>query len=77
MGGTGKTPTVIKLYNITKKLNFNVVTAKKFYKDEKDEQIRDVRGDGVYIDDDPFTSPDVVPILIVNDEEDDFGEEEE
>tara|TARA_R110000851_G_scaffold273487_1_gene426111 strand:+ start:500 stop:682 length:183 start_codon:yes stop_codon:yes gene_type:complete len=46
-------------------------------KDEKDEQIRDVRGDGVYIDDDPFTSPDVVPILIVNDEEDDFGEEEE
>ena len=46
-------------------------------KDEKDEQIRDVRGDGVYINDDPFTSPDVVPILIVNDEEDDFGEEEE
>ena len=46
-------------------------------KDEKDEQIRDVRGAGVYIDDDPFTSPDVVPILIVNDEEDDFGEEEE
>ena len=44
---------------------------------KKDEQIRDVRGDGVYIDDDPFTSPDVVPILIVNDEEDDFGEEEE
>ena len=39
LGGTGKTPTVIKLYNITKKLNFNVVTAKKFYKNEKDEQI--------------------------------------
>ena len=50
---------------------------------KKDEQIRDLKrdlvfpGDGVYIDDDPFTSPDVVPILIVNDEEDDFGEEEE
>ena len=36
MGGTGKTPTVIKLYNITKKLKFRVVTAKKFYKSEKD-----------------------------------------
>ena len=39
LGGTGKTPTTIKLYNILKKLNFNVVTAKKFYKNEKDEQI--------------------------------------
>ena len=39
LGGTGKTPTVIKLYNITKKLKFRVVTAKKFYKSEKDEQI--------------------------------------
>ncbi len=37
IGGTGKTPTTIKLYNITKKLGFDVITAKKFYKDEKDE----------------------------------------
>ena len=39
LGGTGKTPTTIKLYNIIKKLGFNVVTAKKFYKNEEDEQI--------------------------------------
>ena len=38
LGGTGKTPTTIKLYSIIKKLGFNVVTAKKFYKDQKDEQ---------------------------------------
>ena len=39
LGGTGKTPTTIKLYNIIKRLGFNVVTAKKFYKNEEDEQI--------------------------------------
>ena len=39
LGGTGKTPTTIKLYNIIKRLGFNVVTAKKFYKNEVDEQI--------------------------------------
>ena len=37
IGGTGKTPTTVKLYNITKKLGFNVVAAKKFYESEKDE----------------------------------------
>ena len=48
---------------------------------KKDEQKRDVsRGsedDLVPRDDDGFTVPDVVPIISVNDEEDDFGEEEE
>jgi tetraacyldisaccharide 4'-kinase len=39
VGGTGKTPTTIKLYNLIKKLNYRVVTAKKFYKQEKDEQL--------------------------------------
>ena len=32
LGGTGKTPTTISLYNILKKLNKNISTAKKFYK---------------------------------------------
>ncbi len=44
---------------------------------EKDEQFRDVRVSSICTDDDPFTVPDVVPIVSVNDEEDDFGEEEE
>lgn len=39
VGGTGKTPTTIKLYNLVKKLKHKVVTAKKFYKQEKDEQL--------------------------------------
>ena len=39
VGGTGKTPTTIKLYNLVKKLNYKVVTAKKFYKQQKDEQL--------------------------------------
>jgi tetraacyldisaccharide 4'-kinase len=39
VGGTGKTPTTIKLYNLIKKLKYKVVTAKKFYKQEKDEQL--------------------------------------
>ena len=46
-------------------------------KNEKDEQIRDVAVPSVCTDDNPFTVPDVVPIVSVNDEEDDFGEEEE
>ena len=37
LGGTGKTPTTISLYNILKKLNKNISTAKKFYKKQKDE----------------------------------------
>ena len=45
--------------------------------DEKDEQIRDLRVPSIHIDDDSFTVPDVVPMISVNDEEDDFGEEEE
>ena len=39
LGGTGKTPTTIKLYNEIKKLGINVTTAKKFYKNEKDEHL--------------------------------------
>ena len=39
LGGTGKTPTTIKLYNDIKKLGVNVIAAKKFYQKEKDEHI--------------------------------------
>ncbi len=39
LGGTGKTPSTIKIFNITNKLGFNVVTAKKFYENQLDEQI--------------------------------------
>ena len=39
IGGTGKTPLTIKLYDIFKKLNYKVSTAKKFYKKHLDEQI--------------------------------------
>ena len=39
VGGTGKTPATIRLFNIFKKLNFNVCTGKKYYKDHLDEQI--------------------------------------
>ena len=39
LGGTGKTPSVIKVYNLLKKLDFKVATAKKFYKSQLDEQI--------------------------------------
>ncbi len=38
LGGTGKTPTVLKIYQLLKK-DLNVVTAKKFYIDQEDEQI--------------------------------------
>tara|TARA_B100001057_G_scaffold426490_1_gene450672 strand:+ start:3181 stop:4137 length:957 start_codon:yes stop_codon:yes gene_type:complete len=37
VGGTGKTPTVIKLYEIFKKNKLKVSTAKKFYSDQTDE----------------------------------------
>mgnify|MGYP003627805995 CR=1 FL=1 len=47
---------------------------------KKDEQLRDVSGssedDLVFSDDDRFTLSDDVPIVSVNDEEDDFDEEE-
>ena len=39
IGGTGKTPTTIKLYQILKKLNFKVATAKKNYISQLDETI--------------------------------------
>jgi len=39
VGGTGKTPTTIKLYKILNKLNFRVFVGKKFYSDHIDEQI--------------------------------------
>jgi len=37
IGGTGKTPTTIKLFKIIKKINKKTVTAKKFYKSQIDE----------------------------------------
>ncbi len=39
LGGTGKTPLTIKLYQIIKSMGFNVLTAKKFYSDQIDEQM--------------------------------------
>ncbi len=39
IGGTGKTPTAIKLYEILKKLDYNICVGKKFYIHQKDEQI--------------------------------------
>ena len=39
LGGTGKTPLVIKLYDILDKANIRAVTAKKDYKNQLDEQI--------------------------------------
>jgi tetraacyldisaccharide 4'-kinase len=39
LGGTGKTPTTIYLYKILKKLNRNTFAAKKYYLNQKDEQI--------------------------------------
>tara|TARA_B100001121_G_scaffold310521_1_gene342195 strand:+ start:65 stop:1015 length:951 start_codon:yes stop_codon:yes gene_type:complete len=38
VGGTGKTPSVIELFNILKKHNFRVSTGKKYYSDQLDEQ---------------------------------------
>ena len=37
VGGTGKTPTSIKIYEILKKLRYKVVLGKKFYKNQIDE----------------------------------------
>ena len=39
IGGTGKTPTTIKLYQILKSLGYHVCVGKKFYSSQKDEQI--------------------------------------
>jgi len=38
IGGTGKTPTTIKLYEILKNLKFKVSVGKKFHKSHKDEK---------------------------------------
>jgi len=38
LGGTGKTPTTIKLYKILQQTGLNIFTAKKFYKSQLDEQ---------------------------------------
>ena len=38
IGGTGKTPTTIKLYEILKEHGSNISTAKKFYKSQIDEK---------------------------------------
>ena len=38
LGGTGKTPLTIELFNIIKKMDLEVVTAKKFYSQQIDEQ---------------------------------------
>ncbi len=39
LGGTGKTPTTISLFNTLKVLNLNIFTAKKLYKSQIDEKI--------------------------------------
>ncbi len=39
LGGTGKTPATIKLFNICKKLNLNISAGKKFHSDQLDEEI--------------------------------------
>ena len=39
LGGTGKTPTTIAVYDILKKLEFKVSTAKKFYNNQLDENL--------------------------------------
>jgi len=38
LGGTGKTPLTIKLFKIIKEMGLKVVTAKKFYSSQSDEQ---------------------------------------
>ena len=38
LGGTGKTPTTITIYETLKEMNFRVSTAKKFYPSQTDEQ---------------------------------------
>ena len=38
VGGTGKTPLTIKLYELLKNLNLKTATIKKYYKDQLDEQ---------------------------------------
>lgn len=51
-----------------------LISRLKKKEDEKHEQIRDVRVPSIFSDDDGFTVPDGVPIVSVNDEEDDFDD---
>ena len=37
LGGTGKTPTALKLYQLLKAENYNIVIGKKYYPNQKDE----------------------------------------
>ena len=37
LGGTGKTPTALKLYQLLKAKNYNIVIGKKYYPNQKDE----------------------------------------
>ena len=39
LGGTGKTPTTLKLYELLKNLNLKIATAKKDYSHQKDERM--------------------------------------
>ena len=39
LGGTGKTPTTLKLYQLLKNIDYKVVNAKKYYFDQEDEYI--------------------------------------
>jgi len=39
LGGTGKTPLTIKIYEILNKLKYKVATVKKYYSNQKDEQL--------------------------------------
>ena len=50
LGGTGKTPLAIKLYQKLEKLNYKVCIGKKFYKDQIDEQILIQKNADIIID---------------------------
>ena len=39
LGGTGKTPATLKLYQLLKDNDYNVVNAKKFYSNKQDEYL--------------------------------------
>ncbi len=39
VGGTGKTPSTIRLFELLKKKNYKVIIGKKYYSSQKDEQI--------------------------------------
>ena len=39
LGGTGKTPTTLKLYQLLKDKNYNIVNGKKYYSNQQDEYI--------------------------------------